>query len=436
MTAMTSPVDIIQLKRDGGKHPPGELSAFIEAYMRDEVADYQMSAWLMAALLKGLSLDETLDLNDALLASGTRLDLSSLGRRVVDKHSTGGVGDKVSMVLGPLVASCGAVFGKMSGRGLGHTGGTVDKLESIPGFRTTVDAAAYKRQLEEIGICIAGQSPELAPADNRLYALRDVTATVESNPLIAASIISKKLAGGSGAVVMDVKVGRGSFFKNKGQAHGVAHLMQEVGARRGLAVEAIMTSMEQPLGHAVGNSLEVLEAVQTLKGNGPADLVEVVVALASRLLVLSDLGWDQSQAETEARERLANGSAIGKLREWMEHQGGDPAFIDDPSALPEAAHIIPVTADSGGWVQEIDALAIGRAALHLGAGRQRKDDRINHSVGIVLRAKVGDRVEAGEELAVVHAAGEAGCSLAAMSIEAAYTINVENMPEEPVLIIK
>ena len=250
---------------------------------------------------------------------------------MVDKHSTGGVGDKVSMVLGPLVASCGAIFGKMSGRGLGHTGGTVDKLESIPGFRTTIDAADFKRQLEDIGLCIAGQSPELAPADDRLYALRDVTATVESNPLIAASIISKKLAGGAGAVVLDVKVGSGSFFKTVGHAHGVAHLMREVGAKRGLAVEAILTSMEQPLGYAVGNTLEVLEAVETLKGNGPADLVEVVVALAARLLSWSDLGWDQEQAAAEARERLASGSAIGKFEEWITRQGGDAAFIENPA---------------------------------------------------------------------------------------------------------
>ncbi len=434
MNKYVAPVDFIQHKRDGGEHAGGELRAFINDYMAGKVADYQMSAWLMAVWHRGLTLDETLALTDALLASGRRLDLSGLGRRVVDKHSTGGVGDKVSMVLGPLVADCGAIFGKMSGRGLGHTGGTVDKLESIPGFHTSIDSAAFKQQLGEIGICIAGQSADLAPADNRLYALRDVTATVDSNPLIAASILSKKLAGGAGAVVMDVKVGAGSFFKTRGHAHGVSHLMREVGKRRGIEVEVIMTSMEQPLGHAVGNTLEVLEVVQTLKGNGPDDLVDVVVALATRLLTLSDLGWSPEQAEKEARRRLSAGSAMGKFNQWIEYQGGDTRFIDDPGALAAAPHREMVRAQGSGWVESIDALAIGRTALSLGAGRRRREDKIDHSVGLLLRAKVGDRLEPGSELAEVHAADAGAGRDAAAAVAAAYRISASQVEPASVLL--
>lgn len=431
---MISPVDFIQHKRDGGEHSPRELSAFIESFMAGEVADYQMSAWLMAALLKGMTLDETLALTDTLLASGSRLDLSGLGRLVVDKHSTGGVGDKVSMVLAPLVASCGAVFGKMSGRGLGHTGGTIDKLESIPGFRTTLSAAEFAGQLSRIGVCICGQSAELAPADNRIYALRDVTATVESNPLIAASILSKKLAGGASAVVLDVKVGAGSFFKTRGHASGVAHLMREVGARRGISVEAIMTSMEQPLGSAVGNALEVREAVETLKGNGPADLVDVVVALASHLLHLSDLEWSLERAATEARERLATGGAVDKFREWIAFQGGDTSFIDEPERLPAATHVATVNASVEGWIEAIDALAIGKAALALGSGRIHKDDSIDHSVGLVLAAKNGDRVKSGEVLAKVHARNADNAEAAAASVLSAYRISTTKVEPASVLL--
>ncbi len=431
---MISPVDIIQRKRDGGEHSSRELEEFIAAFMAGKVADYQMSAWLMAALLRGLTLQETLALTDALLASGTRLDLADLGHPVVDKHSTGGVGDKVTMVLGPLMASCGAIFGKMSGRGLGHTGGTIDKLESIPGFLTTMDAAAFKRQLTDIGICVAGQSSDLAPADDRIYALRDVTATVESNPLIAASIVSKKLAGGAGAVVFDIKVGSGSFFKTKGHAHGVEHLMKVVGERRGLAVETVMSSMEQPLGHAVGNSLEVLEAAAALAGKGPSDLVEVVVALAASLLTHSDLGWDRQQALEEARSRLSRGEALGKFREWISRQGGDASFLEEPSLLPTARHRLPVTAGESGWIASIDALAVGRAVLDLGAGRRLKTDVIDHAAGAVLHLKVGDSVDAGRELATVHASELEKGLAAAASLRAAYRISATKVEPAPVLL--
>jgi len=391
--------------------------------MRNDVADYQMSAWLMAVWLNGLTLDETLALTDALLASGKRIDFSTFGKKVVDKHSTGGVGDKVTLVLGPLVASCGAVFGKMSGRGLGHTGGTIDKLESIPGFRTEMVADAFVNQLREIGICVIGQSEDLAPADKRLYALRDVTATVESNPLIAASIISKKLAGGAAAVVIDIKVGSGSFFKTKGHASGVAHLMNKVGESRGIIVDTIMTSMQQPLGYAVGNSLEVLEAVKTLKGTGPADLVDVVVALAVRLLGFSDLGWSRGKAEAEVRQLLATGAALPKFREWIICQGGDDAFIDDPSALAVAGTQFSVPAPKSGWVTAIDALSVGNIAQQLGCGRLTKEDRIDHSVGILLEAKIGDWVEKDQQLAQIFATVREQGDSAVKALVGAYTIS-------------
>jgi len=425
---------MIQTKRDGGEHPPAQLEAFIREFMRGGVADYQMSAWLMAVFLRGLTLEETLALTDALLASGRRLDLSGLGRRVLDKHSTGGVGDKVTLVLAPLVSSCGAIFGKMSGRGLGHTGGTIDKLESIPGMRTDISAADYESQLREIGICVAGHCEELAPADSRLYALRDVTATVESNPLVAASIISKKLAGGADAVVLDIKVGAGSFFKTRGHASGVAHLMREIGARRGIEVETVMTSMRQPLGQAVGNTLEVAEAVRALRGEGPKDLNEVVAVLAGRLLAMSDLGWSREQAETEARERLAAGKALDKFREWISCQGGETGFIDEPGALPLAPWRVAVEAAEAGWVEGIDALAVGRAVQKLGAGRQCIEDVIDSSVGARLLAKTGDRVEQGSEMAEIYAASSEAGEEAAAAIGAAYRISASEVEPVPVLI--
>ncbi|MDO8735965.1 MAG: thymidine phosphorylase, partial [Thermoleophilia bacterium] len=305
----------------------------------------------------------------------------------------------------------------------------------IPGFRTALSAADFARQLKEKGICVCGQSADLAPADNRLYALRDVTATVESNPLIAASILSKKLAGGASAVVLDVKVGSGSFFKTRGHASGVAHLMREVGARRGIDVEAIMTSMEQPLGYAVGNSLEVLEAVETLKGNGPPDLVEVVVALASRLLHLSDLDWSPERSETEARERLAAGTAIESFREWIAFQGGDTSFIEQPDRLPIASHVASIQAPAEGWVESIDALAIGRAALALGAGRMRKEDAIDHSVGLVLAAKQGEQVKTGQELVRIHAPDAQRAESAIFAVKDAYRISATRVETASVLVV-
>jgi len=425
---------LIIKKRDGGELTPEEISWLVNRYEAGEIPDYQMSAWLMAALIRGLSLLETLAMTDALVASGTRLDLTSLGRPVMDKHSTGGVGDKVTLVLAPVVAACGAYFGKMSGRGLGHTGGTVDKLESIPGFRTGIDTAQFIRQLAEIGICVAGQSSELAPADEQLYALRDVTGTVESTGLVASSIMSKKIAAGAAAVVLDIKVGRGSFFRSRGQAAGVAHLMQEVGQARGVHTKAVMTSMEQPLGSAVGNSLEVLEAARALTGNGPHDLEEVVVKLASVLLPLADLGWDEEKAAGEARQAVTSGAALAKFRQWVEAQGGDPGFIDDPERLEIAAYSAPATAAGSGYVAGIDAMAIGWAVQALGAGRRHKGEDVDHGVGAILAAKTGDLVEAGQTLAKIHARSQEQADTVAARIAAAYELAPEPTEPQPLIV--
>jgi pyrimidine-nucleoside phosphorylase len=426
-------VEIIRKKRDGVELASTEIAGMVDGFMAGDIPDYQMSAWLMAIYLKGLSVNETVALTDALVDSGGRLDFSSLGRTVVDKHSTGGVGDKVSLVLGPVIASCGALFGKMAGRGLAYTGGTIDKLESIPGFRTRLSRDEFEAQILNTGICIAGQSKDIVPADMKIYSLRDVTGTIESNPLIAASIMSKKIAGGAHAVVLDVKVGRGAFFKTIGHASGAAHLMRKIGELRGVDVLPVFTSMEQPLGKAVGNALEVCEAVDALRGNGPEDLTDVVVALAARLLPLSDLGWDRSRSEQEARACIAGGAALDKFREWITAQGGDTRFIDHPDALPSSRHVLQVLANRSGFITGIDALVIGRAALELGAGRHRKDEAIDHSAGVVLCVKTGDRISEGESLASVHSSTLEKCTAAVKAVAQAYRISDARVEPAPVL---
>lgn len=431
---MTGAVDIIKNKRDGQELSAPEIEFLVNGYLSGSVPDYQMSAWLMASLLKGLTLKETLALTAVMVDSGGRLDLSSLGRPVMDKHSTGGVGDKVTLVLAPVVAACGAIFGKMSGRSLGHTGGTVDKLESIPGYRTGMSAAEFQSRLKEHGICVAGQSADLVPADKKIYALRDVTGTIESNPLVAASIMSKKIASGAAAVVLDIKLGRGGFFKTRGHASGAAHLMQKIGEAHGIRVEVLMTSMDQPLGRAVGNSLEVLEAVETLKGNGPLDLVEVVVALAARLLAMSDLGWDPATAAAAARRSLSAGSALAKFREWIAAQGGDASFIDDTSRLPVAAQTTPVFSPRDGYVESLDALAVGRSVQELGAGCRTTADIMDHGVGVVLHAKTGDPVKTGDTLATIYARDQESGAAAASEIADSYVIGREEVSRPSPLI--
>ena len=410
--------ELIARKRDGEVLAPEDVRELVLGYVRDEVPDYQMSAFLMAVFFRGLNEVETHALTDAMVASGETIDLSSLGRRVVDKHSTGGVGDKASIVIGPIVAACGVPFAKMSGRGLGHTGGTLDKLESIPGFEIELDQDAFLRQVREIGVAIIGQTADLVPADKRLYALRDVTATVDSIPLIASSIMSKKIAAGADAIVLDVKVGDGAFMKSLDRARELARAMIELGRQAGREVVCELTDMDQPLGHAVGNSLEVREAVETLRGEGPRDLTELTLGACGHLLALSDLGVDEEAGRRRAEEAVSSGAALERYETWIRAQRGDPSL----EALPGAPVVRAVPAPRSGYVERIAATAVGVAALHLGAGRAAKDDVIDHRVGVVCRAKRGDRVEEGDSLAEVHAADERGAAAGVEEVTACYRV--------------
>jgi len=424
------PAELIQRKRDGEELPPGELADLVLAYARDEVPDYQMAAFCMAVYFRGLSAAETHALTDAMIRSGETIDLSLLGRKVVDKHSTGGVGDKTSIALGPIVAACGVPFAKMSGRGLGHTGGTLDKLESIPGFRVELDREAFIRQVQEVGMAIIGQTADLVPADRRLYALRDVTATIDNVSLIAASIMSKKIAAGADAMVLDVKVGDGAFMKTLESARELAAMMIELGRRAGREVVCELTDMDQPLGRAVGNALEIREALATLRGDGPPDFTELVLEAAGHVLALSDLGVGLSEARRLAEEAVASGRALAAYERWIAAQGGDPR----PEALASAPIVRPVLAPAPGYVQAIATEALGRAALHLGAGRARKEDAIDHAVGVVCRAKRGDRVEAGEPLADVHAPDGGRATRAVEEVAACYRLGPDEPPSRPIVL--
>jgi pyrimidine-nucleoside phosphorylase len=422
--------ELIERKRNGEEIPQDELREFVTAYVRDEVPDYQAAALLMAIWFRGLSPRETFALTEAMVASGETVDLAArLGRRVVDKHSTGGVGDKTTIAVGPVVAACGAPFGKMSGRGLGHTGGTLDKLESIPGFRVALSSDELVAQVWEIGLAVAGQTADLVPADRKLYALRDVTATIDEVSLIAASIMSKKIAGGASALVLDVKVGEGAFMRTRDDAQRLAEEMRGLGRQAGMDVICLLTDMEQPLGQAVGNALEVREAHDTLAGDGPADFRALVVEAATHLLALSDLGVDEDAARERAAASLDDGSALAAYERWIRAQGGDP----NPSALPSAAVVKEVPAPSTGFVREIGAREVAGVAMALGAGRERKEDPVDHAVGVVCRAKRGDRVEAGEALAVIHARDETTAESAAADLLSAYEVGEEPDPRPLVL---
>jgi pyrimidine-nucleoside phosphorylase len=425
------PAELIGRKRDGEELPAGEIRALILGYARGEVPDYQMAAFAMAVYFRGLSAAETYALTEAMIASGETLDLGTvLGRKVVDKHSTGGVGDKTSLAVGPIVAACGVPFGKMSGRGLGHTGGTLDKLESIPGYRTELSLGEFVAQVRDVGLVIVGQTADLVPADKLLYALRDVTATVDQLSLIAASIMSKKLAGGAQAIVLDVKVGDGAFMKTLEDARMLAETMLELGHRAGREVVCLLTDMDQPLGAAVGNALEVREAVETLRGEGPADFTELVLDACARLLALSDLGIDEAEGRRRAAAAVADGSATTAWRRWIEAQGGTA----DMAALPTAPVVKEVRAASSGYVRRLGAIRIGNAALHLGAGRRTKADAIDHAVGVVCRAKRGDQVEAGQLLAEIHARDDASATTAEAEVRAAYELADRAPPPRPVLL--
>jgi pyrimidine-nucleoside phosphorylase len=428
--ARIRPAELIQRKRDGAELSAEEMSELVLAYARDEVPDYQMAAFCMAVYFRGLSAEETHALTDAMVRSGETVDLSPLGRKVVDKHSTGGVGDKTSIALGPIVAACGVPFAKMSGRGLGHTGGTLDKLEAIPGFDVELDMDAFLRQVSEVGMAIIGQTAELVPADKRLYALRDVTATVDIIPLIASSIMSKKIAGGADAIVLDVKVGDGAFMKDLESARDLAETMRELGVRAGREVVCELTDMDQPLGRAVGNAVEIREAVETLRGQGPPDFVELVLGACGHLLALSDLGVEHAEGRRRAEEALASGAALDAYERWVRAQGGDP----DVDALPTAPIVRPVPAAQDGFVQAIATTEVGEAALRLGAGRSRKEDDIDHAVGIVCLAKRGDSVREGEPLGEVHARTEDAADRAVQDITAAYRIGSDPPKERPIVL--
>jgi pyrimidine-nucleoside phosphorylase len=397
-------VELIERKRDGERLTAQEIAFLVDGYTKDEIPDYQMAAFCMAVVWRGMDMHETADLTAAMVATGERLDLRRFGR-VVDKHSTGGVGDKTTLVVAPLVAACGLPVAKMSGRGLGFSGGTLDKLESIAGYRVDLSTKEFQAQLERIGIVLTGQTVDLAPADGKLYALRDTTGTVPAIPLIASSIMSKKIAAGANAVVLDVKVGSGAFMKRLPEARLLARTMVAIGQAHGLAVTCELTDMDQPLGRAVGNSLEVAEAVATLRGDGPPDLVALARLAGVEMLLLGRKARDRDAALRRIDRAIADGSGLAKLRELVAAQGGDPRMVDDPARLPSAPRVETLRAPRTAYVRRIAADEIGLASVRLGAGREKKGDPIDHRTGIVLHAKVGTRVERGAAFADVHHAG-------------------------------
>jgi pyrimidine-nucleoside phosphorylase len=395
-------IDVIRKKRDGGELTRADIEALVNGYTSGEIPDYQASAWLMATLLKGMTRGETAALTDTMLRSGELLDLSDLPARKVDKHSTGGVGDKTSLVLAPLVASGGLVVPMISGRGLGHTGGTLDKLEAIPGFNVNLTVAEFRKVLETCGCAMIGQTAEIAPADRKLYALRDVTGTVESPFLICASIMSKKLAEGIDALVLDVKTGSGAFMKNEKDAVYLAELMVETGERMGKKMAALITDMDQPLGRYVGNALEVVEVLEVLRGEGPEDLRELCLELAAWMFFLGERVSTIEEGKQLSAKLIGSGEALERFRKMVALQGGDTRAIEDPKRLPQARYCLEVKAPKAGCVSAIQCERAGTACVILGGGRERKEDAVDPAVGFVLHKKVGDRVTTGEALCTVH----------------------------------
>jgi pyrimidine-nucleoside phosphorylase len=426
-------IEIIQTKRDGGTLSGAQIAWVIAEYTADRLPDYQMSALLMAIFKEGFDERELAAWTDGMLRSGDTLDFSDVAAAKVDKHSTGGVGDKVSIPLGPMVAACGVAVPMMSGRALGHTGGTLDKLETIPGFRTALDPPEFRAILTRTGLVLAGQSETLVPADRRLYALRDATGTVESIPLISSSIMSKKLAEGLDALVLDVKVGRGAFIKDPAQARVLAETMAGLGRSHWVPVRAVLTDMSQPLGRAVGNACELAEGIEVLRGGGPADLLEVTYRLGEEMLLLGGVAADRAQARARLREAVDSGAAFAKLVEVVEAQGGDPAVIHEPELLARAPRETHVTAPRDGYVVRADALDIGVAAVRLGAGRERKEDPIDPGVGITVLAKVGDRVEADRPLARLTWADPGRLEQALPLVERAFALADEPVAPPPLI---
>jgi pyrimidine-nucleoside phosphorylase len=423
--------ELIRRKRDGERLAADELAELVLAYARGGVPDYQMAAFCMAVFFRGLDGAETFALTDAMIRSGETIDLgAAIGRKAVDKHSTGGVGDKTSLAVGPIVAACGVPFGKMSGRGLGHTGGTLDKLESIPGFRVELTTEEFLQQVRDVGLAIIGQSANLVPADKLLYGLRDVTATVDNVSLIAASIMSKKIAAGADAIVLDVKVGDGAFMKTLEDARELAQMMLELGKHAGREVACVLTDMDQPLGHAVGNALEIRETIATLRGEGPPDFTELVLAACGHLLAFSDLGIDEETGRERAAAAVEDGSALAAYERWITAQGGDPA----EDALPVAPVVRQVASPEAGFVRAIGAVDVGMAALRLGAGRRTKDEDIDHSFGVLCVKKRGDAVTAGETVAEIHAHDETAAAHARDEVLAAYTVGAEPPQAQPIVL--
>ncbi len=422
-------VDIIIKKRDHFELTKEEIDFFIQGMTSGEIPDYQVSSWAMAVLLNGMTDQETTDLTLAMANSGELLDLSDIVPIEVDKHSTGGVGDKTTLVVEPIVSACGLPVAKMSGRGLGFSGGTLDKIESIPGFRTHLSQDEFIRLLRDEGLVLSGQSGDLAPADGKMYALRDVTGTVQSIPLIASSVMSKKIAGGAQAIVLDVKVGSGAFMKNLDEARQLSRLMVAIGELSGRKVVALLSDMNQPLGMAVGNALEVKEAIDTLQGFGPADFTEHCLVVASHMLVIGEKASDLEKARMLAENALISGRGFQQFRKLVINQGGDVTYVDHPEKLPHAPVIEQVFSPRSGYLLEVDAQIIGETSVELGAGRARKEDPIDHSVGIIVHHKVGDLVKEGDVLFTIHAASQGASKMAAGECLAA--CNWQDQPVEP-----
>ena len=427
-------IDLIRKKRDGGALSGAEIGYLVAGCIDGSIPDYQMAAWLMAVVLRGMTREETAALTDAMLHSGEVLDLSFLPAKKVDKHSTGGVGDKTSLVLAPLVAAAGLFVPMISGRGLGHTGGTLDKLESIPGFRVGLSVAEFHRVLKACGCSMIGQTEKIAPADRKLYALRDVTGTVESPYLICASIMSKKLAEGTDALVLDVKTGSGAFMKKEEDAVFLAELMVETGERMGKQMVALITDMNQPLGRTVGNALEVQECIEVLRGGGPGDLRELCFELAAWMFYLGGASATVADGKRLAQEILASGKAFDRFRQMVELQGGDISVIDDPARLPSADHRVEVPSRRAGFVTAIACEQVGTACVILGGGRERKEDSVDPAVGIVIHKKIGDGVSAGESLCTIHCHSDAQAVRARTLLEESYQISGAPPAGKPPLI--
>ncbi|PYR08205.1 MAG: thymidine phosphorylase [Acidobacteria bacterium] len=427
-------VDIILSKRDGRTLAREEIRYVVDGVTKGTLPDYQTSALLMAILLRGMTREETAWLTDAMVHSGIRVDLAGIPGVKVDKHSTGGVGDKTSLVLAPLAAACGVPVPMMSGRGLGHTGGTLDKLEAIPGFRVDLSLDEMKAALARVGCAMIGQTAQIAPADKKLYALRDVTGTVESIPLISASIMSKKIAEGIDALVLDVKTGSGAFMKTEADSRALAESLVSIGNASGVRTEAIITAMDAPLGRAVGNALEVIECIEVLKGVESADLVDVSVELAARMLVLGKVADDRENAERQVRGAIASGAGLDRFRRIIEAQGGDPKVVDDYTRLPQAPHHHIVSAPRRGYIAGIDAELIGRASVALGAGRDRVEDPVDPAVGILLAAKPGDAVRAGDPVLEMHYRDRGRLDRALQLAGSAITIDEQAPPRRPLIV--